>query len=246
VAQFQGRRSVCVVSLAVSLQQSHAGVIYDTGGIGTPDGNNFGGYFSQANHGYMVADDFSLSSPDTIRSVTFNETHWSTGVIPVPDDFVVRVFAPSGNPLLPGGLLATSTLSVVSVTDTGINHNNNASANVNEYVADLDSPIFIPSPTPFFFSVQSLSTASTNFTWQETFPVSGLPFAQSGNNGGSWFIVGGGIPVFQLSNTFAGVAPPPAIVPEPASIITWSLLGVGMIGGGWFQRRRKQHLVATH
>jgi hypothetical protein len=32
-------------------------------------------------------------------------------------------------------------------------------------------------------------------------------------------------------------------VPEPASIITWSLLGVGMIGGSWFQRRRKQQLA---
>ena len=38
----------------------------------------------------------------------------------------------------------------------------------------------------------------------------------------------------------------PTTVPEPASIITWSLLGVGMIGGSWYQRRRKQHLIAAH
>jgi hypothetical protein len=34
------------------------------------------------------------------------------------------------------------------------------------------------------------------------------------------------------------------VVPEPASIITWSLLAVGMVGGSWFHSRRKQHLAA--
>jgi hypothetical protein len=43
-----------------------------------------------------------------------------------------------------------------------------------------------------------------------------------------------------------GFASAATTVPEPASIITWSLLGVGMIGGGWFQRRRKQQFVAAH
>jgi len=49
---------------------------------------------------------------------------------------------------------------------------------------------------------------------------------------------------YSIANAPVTISAAATTVPEPASIITWSLLGFGMIGGSWYHRRRKQHLAA--
>jgi len=155
-----------IVSFTLAISSvANAGLIYSNGAV---DLENFGGWFSDTDgSNWQVYDDFSLSSANSIASIDFWGSFWSSGAFEGDLAFSVNVYGDSGGVDL-GNFIGTSTLSVFSQTDTGEDHNNNGTADIYKFSADLDSMINIGDTDSYWISVFATSgTDSTAFTWQE-------------------------------------------------------------------------------
>jgi hypothetical protein len=152
------------LTLAIS-SIANADLIYSNG---TVDLENNGAFFSDKDgSSYEIYDDFSLSSANTLSSIDFWGSFWRTGVFEADLAFGINVY--SGDTSIDlGNLIGSSSLNLFSQVDTGEDHNNNGTADIYQFSADLDSVINIGDTANYWVSVFATSgTDSTRFTWQE-------------------------------------------------------------------------------
>ena len=216
--------------LAIFPSLARAAVIYDNGSYNPA---NYVAQFSEGN--YRVADDFSLSSPDTIRSTQFWGVYWSSGVIPATETFTAVVYGDLPGRPDSGNVIGSSNLSLVSRLDTGFDHNGVPGANILEFNMNLDSPIFVPTTGVYWFSIFHSDEPGTQFAWQETGLDGASNKVQSSDFGVTWPSAGGGETAFNLSNSYVSPVPLPAALP----------LFLTMLGGmGFLKWRRGRRQVA--
>jgi hypothetical protein len=207
-------------------QFASASMIYTTGAV---DFTNGGSLFSQDNYEQLAAVNFNLASGDTIRSVDFWGVHLDSGTVPADDNFRVFVFGDKSGLPDSGNVLGTSSLTLVSRTDTGADLVGYAGAHIQAYVMDLDNPIVIPDTQTYWFGVQSTSnTFDTVFGWIQVAPGGSQAFK---DYYAGWFHYENRS-AFNLYNESQSVA----AVPEPATL---TFVGMGAIGLSIGLRRRR-------
>ena len=196
----------------------NAGVIWDNG---TYDPNNYGANFSEASN--RLADNFTLTTTDFIRSVQFWGGHWFTGAEPVTEVFNLYIYADNNGTV--GSLAGTSLLSLFSKIDTGFNHNGSANGNILDFKMNLVNPIKLISGN-YWFSVVSQNNPTTDFYWQETAGNSGNTKV-SYNNGASWSNYAQTV-AFNMSNAAYGqpAALNPVSAPHTAILFVLGLMGI--------------------
>lgn len=200
--------------------ESQSAVIWNNG----LDLGSFGGHFTEGS--LRVADDFTLSSSETIRSAQFWGTHLRGGSDPAVEAFTLNIYSDISG--VPDALVASSSLTIASKTDTGADHNNIAGANIINFIVDLDNPISLGAET-YWLSIYStsnlggnLSHLDTDFVWQEA-GNSGNSF-RSTDSGTTWETRNTPLS-FNLSNT--------STIPEPSTLFLIGICGLVSI----FRRR---------
>ena len=140
-----------VVGLAMMCMAgtAKAVLIYDNGVSLTTGGANFSQVGSTT-----LYDNFSIGSPDTVRSIQFWGTHWISGIIPADDSFTLSIYGDTAGSVNTGNIIGTSSLNLVTRIDTGFNHNNILSGgDIYEYTMDLPNPFVLLSGVQYWFSV---------------------------------------------------------------------------------------------
>lgn len=218
------KKILSLLILCLTTGFTNAAVIWDNG---APNPGNNGALFSEVGS-IFEADDFTLATNETLRSVEFWGTHWSTGVEPATEIFTVSIYADNvGNV---GALVGTSALLLINKTDTGFDHNALPGANILDFQMDLVTPIPLPAGT-YWFSVVSNDNPGTSFAWQES-GADGAGNFQSSNDSGATWGANTNILSFNLSNNFIGSLTPSA---QPVPTLTeWAIflliLSLGFIG----------------
>ncbi len=212
--------ALAVASATLAAPPASATVIWDQGGI-EPLVN--GANFSQGSS--RLADNFALATANSIQSVEIWGSHWSTGVEPAAPAFHIAIYQNAAG--LPGVLIGSSDLSVISREDTGFDHNSNGAANILHYGLDLDAEILLDAGD-YWLSVWLDDVPGTNFAWQR---VASLGPNVGSSDGGATWGAGGGDVAFRLNGAAIGAA----AVPVPAAL---PLLASAVSALGFVARRR--------
>jgi len=172
-----------------------------------------------------IYDDFSLTDTTILNKITIWASHWSSGVVPSVLDFGINFYNDTGTSL--GSLVTSSTLSVVSSTDTGIDHNNNGSANILAYELSFDSAVSLDAGDYFLSVFLQTDAPGTYLAWQRI-NTSGRSIQYTLGSPTSW-----GDLAWKLEST-SDATP----VPVPAA---FALLpaGLGLLGFMGWSRKRK-------
>lgn len=162
----------------------------------------------------LIADDFSIATADTARSVSWLGAYASSNTAPAVDDFEVRFYADMGG--APGALLQTFDVgNSVNRTVAG----SLATLTLYSYAADLGSGFSIGAATPYWLVIVNDTTGDPDDAWywgvqspgNAHISLSGNPFVPTQNVTGATS--------FTLDNAPLGA------VPEPASVL---LVGLGL------------------
>ncbi|MFL4470316.1 VPLPA-CTERM sorting domain-containing protein [Tateyamaria armeniaca] len=155
-------RTLPLLALVASASFAHAATVLDQ----RFDPNNpiRGAYFNEGSA--RVFEDFSVGSATDLGQVSIWGVHWSSGNIPANEDFRVDIRADAGGSL--GASVATSTLTILSRTDTGIDHNNRNGADILEYVFDFDSDITLNAGSYWISVFLANNAPGTSWAWQRT------------------------------------------------------------------------------
>lgn len=116
--------------------------------------------------GFQVFDDFSLGSASNLWRLTFWGVHWTSGVEPNPLDFVVQVYNDAAGAL--GSLIADVSFTMVSNTDTGVDHNSRAGADIREYTLTFDSALSLGAGDYWLSVYHGTDVQGTQFAWQRS------------------------------------------------------------------------------
>lgn len=185
-----------------------------------------GGTGTDRDFGTQIADDVTLASAATVRSVTW----WGlfgpfedTPLTPVSFDLIFYGDN-GGNPSLPNvnNVISSTTVSFSSLTDTGINAGNiNNPLDVYVFKANV-SPTAIPANTKVWFSVLANTNNDTDddFLWAERDGTNNFAYLTN-QSAPNFTPQSGTLPYFVLDNA--------ALIPEPSSL---ALLCVGGLACG--------------
>lgn len=211
--------------LCLSTTPAYAGIVWENG-ASNPD--NTGAHFSQRN--YRVADDFTLSEENTLRSVTFWGTHWKTGDSPAIENFTAYLYSDDNNNV--GDEIANTSLKLFSKVDTGFEHNYQEGASIFEYTMDFSNSIDLLSGD-YWLSIVSFNNPVTLFLWQETNETNSPGNKKTSNDDGQTWANFNSELAFSLSTDFnfpqapqpavfnimSAPSPAPIAVPEPNGMI---------------------------
>ena len=170
------------------------------------------------------ADDFSITSNDVLRSVSWQGIYQGgPGAAPVVDDFTVRIFADNSTPGLPGSLIYEENIMNVVNRSAPVNSGSTFGLDLFTYDANLASSVNLTSGVIYWLSivnnVGTSPTANDSWAWAAS-STSGSAASRSldtdpWNNNNATL-------QFQLTN-----------VPIPAAI--W-LLSSALLGLAFFKR----------
>jgi hypothetical protein len=197
-----------------------------------------GGTGSDRDFGTQIADDVTLTSAATVRSVKwwgmfgpFN----NTPVTPVSFDLIFYGDI-GGSPSLPNvnNVLSSTTVSFSTLTDTGINAGN-VDDPLDVYVFEANvTPTAIPANTKVWFSV----LANTNNDLDDDFLWAGR---NTGNSTHTFaYLTSSSAPNFttQSGTLWYFVLDNAALIPEPSSLVLLSLGGLCAVARCGKKRRR--------
>jgi hypothetical protein len=132
-------------------------------------GSNFASWTSSGNSSYQEFDNFTLTNPANITSITWQGFDFDaiTGASDaMPASFTFSFFTDSGN--LPGTLVGSETISNYSDAVAGDSYffgTNFPIQNIYNYSADLSSSISLFANTNYWVSVEGNTTGENYFTW---------------------------------------------------------------------------------
>ncbi len=188
--------------------------------------------FSDAETAERSADDFSLASPGTVRTVSWRGIYFPTGTPQAVDAFTINFFSESLG--APASLLQSFNVGdAVNRTGSG---EFLASVEAFDYTADLGSGIALSGGTTYWMSIFNNTTVDPDDSWWWAFNPSGGNSRYSSDGGVSFPISGSLSLYFILDNENLSA------VPEPS---TFALLGIGsvcMLAVG--VRRRRKNMLA--
>jgi hypothetical protein len=181
-------------------------------------GRPVAGLFSDAATNTRVADEFSLVTPDVVRSVTWSGFYSHSGT-PQADSFIIN-FYDGGQ--TPGSLLHSFSVGN-SVNRTGTGQFLNNVTEIFDYTADLGPGIGLSGRTRYWLSIVNDTRNDSDDNWVWGFgEAEDAPWAFSSDRGRTFLASSGVEYVFSLSNENLASA-----VPEPASM---TLVGIGAVG----------------
>lgn len=155
-----------------------------------------------------LADNFTLSSANTINQITFWGVYYPSNS--PSDNFTVNIYADSGSNL-PGALLSSQPITT-SRTDTGVDA---FGVDFYEYTASLSSPFAAAGGTQYWISVVN-SAGNPASSWGWGTGNGDANGAYSLDSTGSWNQLGESLAV-RLEN----------VVPAPSSLALAGLMGLG-------------------
>jgi len=215
-----------LLSILVVGAPTRAAIIYDNG---TPSLS--GGFLSDDDSGVRFADDFTLAAPSVVNAVRFWGVYSPTNTPTAPDDFSIIFYGDGGG--LPDG---TNVIAAYSIGDPGRVDTGDVlvgGLTVFEYVATFSDLAL--GTNHYWVSVFNNTSADVDDNWgwaRHAFPGND---ARSLDMGGTWLHEFSDSELaFQLLNVG------PSVVPEPSSLVIWSLFGVSA-----FVVRRRRYTNPT-
>lgn len=185
----------------------------------TPNQSNF----SDPDSGFYYANGFSISSTDTVRSVTWQGVYASNDSPITPDSFTIKFYTDSSG--IPGAEAGSFVIGAPTLRmDTG---GTLSGFNLFEYTANLGPGISLSSSQDYWISIFNDTTADANDNWAWALASPGTaPTARSTDDLVTWSALGTVDFYFILDNV--------EVVPIPAAV--W-LFGSALGLLGWLKRR---------
>lgn len=177
------------------------------------DPNNIGAPFAE--DPFEVRDNFVLDNDSNVDELTIWGGYWVDGVVPDPANYLVSFYTDNSF----STSVFSETLTAMSITDTGFDHNNIPGANILEIVMDLGNSVELLGGQEYWLGIQAINPLPNRFFVQEA-----LAEAGDGQYYQSSSIRSGQDLAFRLSLSET------ESVPEPASLL--GLVAVGAIAAG--------------
>ena len=215
---FRLTQSAFVAVLYLAAPVTHAAAVFSQ----TPTVNE--GFLSDpsAFSVFYQADDFNLTSADTVTFVTWRGIYSADNSPLATDDFTINFYSDAAG--LPGSLLQSFSVgNPDSRVDTLLNA---AGSDVYEYVADLGTGIALSASTSYWVSIFNDTNADTNDNWFWGLADPGIGNSARSTDLSSWQAL--------ATNEFYFILSDANPVPVPAA--AW-LFGSALGLLGWLRRR---------
>ena len=235
-------RLICLVPLSVILGCVVAPARADTSVFSQaarfPGTTSFYSWTSSSDSLFVTSDNFTVTNSSSLTGITwqgltFNVNNFTTGVEPAT--FNIEFRADNGG--TPGTVLDNEMVTHTKTLAGTLNFfGSQQQQNIYNYTTTLSGVFTATANTPLWVSVIGNPTSPDYWTWTEG----------AGSDNSSYQEITGGSSVARPGDrafTLMGVpAPGPAVVPEPSSIASMGLGGVGLLG--LLLRARKRRTAA--